>query len=90
MAQCQKGCNAAGCNKVVATGMANVRQRIVLGVEVDESAFTATDTFERCIDSIGMPSNCKSLAFKEITDSIMRLVLFICQFWVRPNLWTVS
>lgn len=86
MAQCQKGRDAAGGNKVVATRMANVRQRIVLGVEVDESAFTAADTFERCIYSICMPSDCESLAFKKVTDSVMRFVLFICQFWVRPNL----
>lgn len=78
MGQCQKGCNAASGNKVVATGMADVRQRIIFSVKVDESAFGAANTFERCIDSISMPSNCESLAFEEITDCIVCLVLFIC------------
>jgi hypothetical protein len=85
MGQCQKGCNTAGGDKVVPTGMADVRQRIVFSVEVNQLAFSATDTFERCIYSVGMPGNCESLAFKEVADGIMGLVLFICQFWIRPN-----
>lgn len=86
MRQCQEGYNATSGNQIVPTGMTDVGQRIVFGVEVDKSAFSATNTFKRCIYSISMPGNCKSLAFKEVTDCIMRLVLFICQFWIRPNL----
>lgn len=74
----------------MATGMANVRQSIVLSVEVDQMSARPTDGFKCRIKTICMSSDGESLLFQEVADEIMRSVLVICEFWMGPNLITVS
>lgn len=88
MAQSQKCRNAAGSNQIMSTGMSNVRQRVVFGIKIDQATFCATNAFEAGLDTVGMSGHGEALAFQEVADVVVSLVLFVRKFGVGPDLYS--
>lgn len=66
--------------------MADVRQSIVLGVEIDQLSPGSADSFECCVQPVCVPSDGESLFFEEVADDIVGSVFLVCEFGMGPNL----
>lgn len=70
----------------MATGMADVRQCIVFGVEVDQTAARATSRLEGCVEAKCVAGDGEALFFEKVADSIVCCVFLVCSFGVGPDL----
>lgn len=66
--------------------MADVGQRIVLGVEVDQTAARATSGLEGGVEPECVSGDCEALFLEKIADCIVCFVLLVCSFGVGPDL----
>lgn len=66
--------------------MADVRQSIILGVEVDQLPPRSADSFECRVQTVCVPSDGASLLFEEVADDIVGSVLLVCEFGMGPDL----
>lgn len=66
--------------------MADVGQRIVLGVEVDQTAARATSGLEGGVEPECVSGDCEALCLEKVADCIVCLVLLVCSFGVGPDL----
>jgi hypothetical protein len=68
--------------------MSNLGQSIILSVEVDCSASLACfgAAFEGCVKAIRMASGLGRMAFEEIADCTVGMLLFPSKLWVIVDL----
>lgn len=66
--------------------MADVRQSIVLGVEIDQLSPGSADSFECRVQTVCVPGDGESLFFEEVADDIVGSVFSVCEFGMGPNL----
>lgn len=66
--------------------VANTRERIVLGVKVDQTAAGTSGRLKGRFQTVRMAGNRKTLLLEKIADSIVGSVLLIREFRIGPDL----
>lgn len=84
--QSKEGSDTAGGDEVVAASVTDTRERVVLGVEVDQSPARSTNCFEGGIQSVSMAGDLEPLFLEEIADGIVGTVFFIGELRIGPYL----
>jgi hypothetical protein len=71
----------------VPTGVPDIRESIVLRVEVDERTAGAAEGFKGGCQAVRMSGYGKAALFEECADCVVRAVFFVCCFGIRPDLY---
>lgn len=73
----------------MATRVTNARERIVLGVEVDQVAARTAGGLKCCVKAVCMAGDGEAILLQEITDAIVGSVLLVRDLRMGPNLTTL-
>lgn len=87
---CQEGCEARRCNEIVSARVADARQRVVLGIDDDESTSRADLGGEGRGQRVGRRLDRKGEGLQDRYEGGLREMLFICEFRIGVDLQSVS
>lgn len=75
-----------GRNEIVAAGVADVRQSIVLCIVGHDCATITKLSLKGCLQAVGMAGNFVPQVGQGIAEGIVGVVLLVSKFWVSMNL----
>lgn len=70
------------------TCVSDSRQRVVLGIEIDQGTTRATHSLKCRVKTVCVAGDAEALLFQKIADDIVGSVLLIGELWMGPNLTT--